>query len=375
MMAPRHWGAIVVLNALLATAVFVSAPPSPVRSDRDTYEGAGQIQANCRFSIYCYRFLVPLLLDQVPLAPELRWRAYQLTANTLAGSIVAGTAASLANGLPAAVLASVLVQTSFGFTFTAYDPFTADPMVFLVAAVIGWCWMANRTRPALAAGLFGIFAKETVALVSVSTGLAALVARNRLGWPGWVRQAALVFGTLVGFHWLVDTYYGWDMSTSQAVQLSEGAWIKLWWLGNPGLLRKAFLLFMPFGFGWLYAVAGYRAAPPLLRQLTLGALLPFLALNYGQNPERALANTFFFVVPLAIITLSRVPLRVAALAAITNGLFTAKVGASVAWLPASSYLFLPAMAAAVWTFWCLRTAPAAESPTAPGKVFRPSSRT
>jgi len=96
-----------------------------------------------------------------------------------------------------------------------------------------------------------------------------------------------------------------------------------------------------------------RDAPLALRQLTLGAFLPFLALNYVQNPERALANTFFVMIPLATITLSRVPVALALTAAVTNGLLTAKLGSSSIWLPSAACLIAPAAAAAVGVFWFL----------------------
>ena len=88
------------------------------------------------------------------------------------------------------------------------------------------------------------------------------------------------------------------------------AWLRvlaLWWQNNPFLLRKALMLFSPFGFAWLYACAGYGSAVSRLRLLALGTVMPMLALVYVQTPERALANAFFVVVPLATILLSRVP--------------------------------------------------------------------
>lgn len=356
MRGPRLWGAVVALNAVLALGIQAAAPPQPARSDRQEYEYAGKhgLEPNCGWSVYCYRVLVPVVLEQIPIDADLRWRGYQVTANTVAGSIVAVTTAAWANGLPAAAIATILVQTSFGFAFTAYDPYTADPFVFVIAAAIAWCWLTNRAFAALAVGLAGVFAKETVALVSAATALAALLNRQRSGWRLWMAQAALVMLTLLAFHWIMDTYFGWGITKNAAARFSEGSWLALWWANNPSLLRKLFFLFVPFGFAWLYAAAGYRTAPRDLRHLATGALLPFLALNYVQNPERALANSFFVIIPLAAIALTRVPFGVALAAAVTNGLFTAKVGTSTAWLPSSAYLLVPAAASAAWVLWHLR---------------------
>ncbi len=96
-------------------------------------------------------------------------------------SILAITTAGLANGLPAAVLASLMVQMSFGFAFTAYDPYSAEPLLFVFSALLTWCWLANRPLTALGLALVGVFVKETVALVSGAAALAAMVNRGREG--------------------------------------------------------------------------------------------------------------------------------------------------------------------------------------------------
>ncbi|MDP2053360.1 MAG: hypothetical protein Q8L75_06980 [Acidobacteriota bacterium] len=363
MSRPSRWALALLLNLSLAAAIQALAPDQPRLSDRQEYDYVGEhgLAANCPMSVYCYRVLVPGMLTRIPVDPDVRWRVYQLVGNTVAGILVAAIASRVSSAWAAPAIASILTQTSFGFAFTAYDPYTADPLVFVISATLALCWLANRPAFAFAAGLVGVFAKETVALTSAATALAALGARDRPGWPAWVVQGGIVGAVLFAFHWIMDTYYGWDMSGNAASQFSKGSWLALWWSSNPGLLRKGFFLFAPFGFAWFYAAAGVRDAPLTLRQLTLGALLPFLALNYVQNPERALANTFFVIIPLATVTLLRVPVGLALTAALTNGLLTAKVGSSSIWLPSAAYLAAPAAAAAVGVFWFLwaerRTAP------------------
>lgn len=356
MTGARQWFLILAINAGLAVAAQAIAPGEPILSDREPYEYAGRhgLEPNCGWSVYCYRVLVPVVLEQIPIDATLRWRGYQVASNTLAGTILAVTTGQLAGGWPAAVIASLMVQSSFGFTFTAYDPYTADSAVFVFAAVITWCWVTNRIGGAFAAGMIGVFAKETVALVSAATALAAVVARQPRYWRWWIVQAAVVMATLLGFHWVMDTYFGWGITANAAAKFSEGSWLAIWWANNTSVLSKMFYVFMPFGFGWLYAVAGFRTAPAALRQLALGAIAPMLALNYVQNPERALGNAFFVIVPLATIALMRLPMPLALLAVVTNGAITAKVGTSTAWLPSVSMLLGPAAVSAAlvgWRFW------------------------
>ena len=82
-----------------------------------------------------------MLLERVPIDPELRWRGLQLLAHTATGTIVA--MASVPAGSP--FIASVLLQSSYAFTFTAYDPYTPDPVIFLIAALVLHLWIADRS--------------------------------------------------------------------------------------------------------------------------------------------------------------------------------------------------------------------------------------
>jgi hypothetical protein len=350
----RDAWAIVALNLGLALLVHVAAPVAPRNSDRTAYEYVGQhgLDANCPVSIYCYRVLVPMVLARIPLEPERRWRWYQVAATAAAGSITAATTSRLAGGLGAGVIASLLVQTTYGFSFTAYDPYTADPLVFVFAAALAWCAIADRWLLALGIGLAGVFVKETVALVSVSCALAAL-GRDRPTWPQWVFSSAAVVATLLGFHWIMDTYFDWGLRNNPAAQFGSGSWLALWWRNNPFLIRKAYLLFAPFGFAWLFALLAGRFAEARLRQLALGAIGPFLALCYVQTPERALSNAFFVVIPLATLYLVRAPLPIALLTALANGAVTVKVGLSTTWLPPSRYLMVPALILTLGAIWTI----------------------
>jgi hypothetical protein len=340
---------LALVNTSLALLVHSAAPPSPVRSDVLEYEYVGRhgFAPNCPVSIYCYRVLVPMALERVPVDPETRWRWYQAAAAATAGSIVSLTTFGIARVPGPALIAAVLVQTSYGFSFTAYDPYTADPMVFVMAALIAWCWFTDRWGLALLAGIVGIFVKETVALVSVTCALAALT-RSRPTWRGWCLSGVLVLLALLSYRWLMDTYWGWRVGANPAADFRHGSWLALWWSNNPFLIRKIYLLFAPFGFGWLFAVLGYRESDARLRHLSVAAIAPFLALCYVQTPERALANSFFVVVPLAALYLGRVSLPMGLAAAVTNGLVTAKVGTSTLWLPPSGMLLVPALLCAIW---------------------------
>jgi hypothetical protein len=341
----RLGAAILLFNAALSLLVQAAAPEQPRLTDRSEYEYSGRFPfaAHCPNTIYCYRVLVPVLLDQVPLDAEQRWRGLQWLAHTATGTITAIVASPFASPF----MTATLLQTSYAFSFTAYDPYTPDPVVFVIAALVLWSWMQDRAILAAAIAAIGVFAKETVAVLAACTAIAALLSRDRAPRLRWMAPVAIAGAALFGFHWYMDTYSGWGMARNAAASFSTGSWLALWFKNNPSHLRKAFMVFSPFAFAWIFAVAGYRHAPRALRELALGSILPIAALAYVQTPERALANAFFVVVPLAAAFLSRLPRATAWAAVITNSLVTAKVGLSTAMLPSSSLLLVPAAAAAI----------------------------
>jgi hypothetical protein len=349
--------AVLILNLALASLMRAGAPAQPVNSDRVEYEYAGRhpLEAGCPHDVYCYRVLVPFVLEQLPGEAEARWRTLAQVANAAAGFIVASMTAQLTTAWQAPILASLVMQMSFGFTMTAYDPYSPDPFVFLVAAVIAWLWFRDRPLISLLIAAIGVFGKETVAVIAAAAACAALAAR-RADWRLWIVQAAVPLALVLGFHWAMDTLVGWSVERNQASKFLEGGWIAVWLSNMDSYRRIALLLFIPFGFAWVFAIGGWREAPRVLRHLAIGTLLPVLALNYVQNPERALGNAFFVIGPLAAIFLSRVPVLVGFAAAIANGLLTAKVGLSTTWLPSASVLMIPAAATAIWALWLGRSA-------------------
>src|SRR5262245_44964593 len=156
---------LLLLNVALASLMRAGAPAQPVNSDRVEYEYAGRhpLEAGCPHDVYCYRILVPVVLEHLPGEFEWRWRTLAHLANAAAGTVVGITTAGLTASWQAPFIASIILQLSFGFTMTAYDPYSPDPFVFLVASVIAWLWFRDRPYVALALATIGVFGKETVA--------------------------------------------------------------------------------------------------------------------------------------------------------------------------------------------------------------------
>ena len=105
---------------------------------------------------------------------------------------------------------------------------------------------------------------------------------------------AMVSGAgLATFHIVSRLWLNWEIESNPAAQLSHGSWIGLWWRNNPFLERKVYMVFATFGFGWVFAVIGWRVAPASWRALAVGTIPPMLLLLIAQTPERALGNAFY----------------------------------------------------------------------------------
>lgn len=360
---PARYLVIGALNLALALTISQLAPAEPRLSDRDAYDyvAARPFAPNCPFSIYCYRVLVPAVVSRLPLDPDTSWRAYQVGANAAAGTIIALAASAISAGASAPLLASVIAQTSYGFTFTAYDPYAADPMVFLIAALLTWCWIHDRMWPALVLSSVGVFAKETVALIAISFAIAACFDR-RPGWRRWLLPA-LVSGTvLAAFHVISRVWLQWEIASNPAAQSQHGWWIGLWWRNNPFLERKVYMVFATFGFAWAFAALGCRTAPAAWRGLAIGTLCALAPLLIVQTPERALGNAFYVIIPLAVSFAAPAPI-LGSVAIGLNALITAKAGSSSPWLPSARVtLILAAAAAVALIFKRVRRAPRAPLP-------------
>jgi hypothetical protein len=289
---------------------------------------------------------VPVIVHALPIDPDIAWRGYQIISTATAGTVIASLAGTLAQTGTAPFVASVVVQASYGFAFTAYDPYSAEPMVFVIAALLTWCWITNRPWHALALCVIGVFAKETVALLAGVLGLAALIERPPQ-WRRWLFPVVASGVLLASFHIASRLWLNWQIASNPAAQLSHGSWFGLWWRNNPLIERKAYMVFGTYGFAWIFAWMGWRLAPRPWRALAVATAPAMLFLMIIQTPERALGNAFFVLVPLAVVFASRSP-ALGSVALGLNAVITAKAGTSSAWLPSAKWTLIPAALAAAF---------------------------
>jgi hypothetical protein len=307
-----------------------AASPAPDRvTDRDVYEATAihGVVPDCG-DLQCFRVLVPWILGPLPGASTLKWKAYAVVCNAATAVAVFAWCLTLGLSRRAAWMGSVASAFGFGSLYTLHDPYTSDPLMYLLGPLVANAALAGRIGVASAAAAVGVLAKEFAAapLYIVS----AYHAINRQ----WAHaRRALAGGNAAFLVWLVLTLtlmlrFNYSYSGSASTDLGHGANL-VGWLSRQSTRGVVSAMFIEFGALWLLMPVGFYLASPQLR-LLVGVSLPVAALfAYVQQPDRALWNFHFLAAPLAATVLDGAPatLAVATLAAFVVG--NLRVGAQL----------------------------------------------
>jgi hypothetical protein len=317
--------ALVVLLAIVAWA-----SPAPDRvTDRDIYEAAAAriIVPDCT-DLHCFRVLVPWLLGRLPGSSDLRWKAYAVVCNAAAAIGVALLCPLFGLGGRASILAAVLSAFGFGSLYTLHDPFTSDPLMFALGPALLLMLLTDRVAVACAIATVGVLAKEFAAApLYLVAGYHAI---ERRFVPA---LRAVVAGNLAFIVWVAFTLalmlrfnYGWGGTDS--ANLATGAGIGPW-LQRQSARGVAAAMFNEFGALYVLAPVGLWLGPRELRRLALVAAPLAAVFAYVQQPDRALWNFHFLVVPPAALVLSRVPTALAWAIAVLFAIGNLRVGAQL----------------------------------------------
>ena len=299
----KTFGAIAVL---LVTVAFLA--PAPDRTtDRDTYEATAThgVVADCS-DLQCFRVLVAWTLGVLPGRSVPKWKIYAAFSNAAAAVVLGQLCRSV--GLSTQVAAMSTWATAFGFgsLYTLYDPFSSDPLMFLMGPLLTLLLLRGRLRIAALVGALGVLAKEFAAVPLFVFALAAAMRRQ---WPLALRalasaNAALLVWMSLQF-WLM-LRFNYTYSNSASTQLLSGGNL-VGWLSRLSPRLAVSSVFTEFGAIWLLAPAGFFLGPSTLRWLSIAAIPPALLFSYVQQPDRALWNFHYLIIPLAMIAASRLP--------------------------------------------------------------------
>jgi hypothetical protein len=214
-------------------------------------------------------------------------------------------------------MAAVASAFGFGSLYTLHDPYTSDPLMYLLGPFIAGEALNGRIAVASAAATVGVFAKEFA-----GAPLYIIAA-----WCSLERRWVAALRTLAGANiailaWLLLTLtlmlrFNYSYSGSASTDLGHGANL-VGWLSRQSPRGVLSAMFIEFGALYLLMPVGFFLASRPLRLLVLVSLPVAALFGYVQQPDRALWNFHFLATPLAATVLDRAP---TALAVATLGAF------------------------------------------------------
>jgi hypothetical protein len=301
--------------------------PYEATADRTIIPGCSEVQ--------CFRVLVPWIVGLVPVASVIKWKAFAVVFDALAGVAVFELSIALGLSRRAATTALLLSALGFGSMFEMWDPYNADPLMFYLGPLtIRWL-LEGRYALAAAVTCVTVLAKE---FIVIAVAMFAL-------WAAWTRDwraarvafaiSAAAFVLWGGFQLLLMSRFGYSYSgfgTAATTRLLSGSFLVRWFSLMPARAALAALV-NEFGAVYLLIPFGWLSAPRTLRQLSI-ASLPFVAfLAYVEQPDRALWNFHFLASPLAAIVLDDVSAPARWSFVVLYALASARAGAQLLFLP------------------------------------------
>ena len=295
------------MTVLLGIVAFVGRSPD----NGDLYRQMGRNFAvlDC-VDIHCFRILVPIVVEHLPGPSLVKWKAYAVLTSAVAAIVTGRLCLVLGLSVRAATFATWIAAFGYGPLQAIFDPYTADPAMYMIGPWLMADLLEGRlARPTLVASV-GVLAKEFAA--APLWIFAALTAFKRQ-WDLVVRAAlAALTVTTVWFalQTLLMLLYNDSYGNNPSVDLLGGGYFRPW-VAALGGRQAAFYLFSAFGPLYLLMAAGLMRARPTLRLLALAALPAVAAFVYVQQPDRALWNFAFVVIPIAMLALEELPDRLA----------------------------------------------------------------
>jgi len=335
--------------AAVLSAVAAAAPEPWYPTDKATYQEIGRhggVVPDCS-DLHCTRILVATVLEALPGPSEVKWKAYAVAANA-AGAVAAGALASTL-GLPARAVALVpwIAALGFGSLFTLFDPYTSDPLMYLLGPVLLTLLLKQRLAAAGALGSIGVFAKEFAAApLWVYCWYQAL--RRRWGAAGRALVVAL-FATVV---WMtlqlgLMMAFNYSYGPNPSADLLAGGYLA-WWLEKLGWWRAIVVMASGYGILVLLSAAGLPRAPRELQTLALASVPAAALFAYVQQPDRALWNFHYVMVPASALIVAQLPGVLPWMFVAAHGMANVRVGAQVAFAPRAGVALAVALLLGIW---------------------------
>jgi hypothetical protein len=358
---------LVALIAFLGTVAAVAPKPWFV-TDEYVYETTARrfVIADCS-DLQCFRVLVPWIIGRMPGPQGFRWKAYAVV-STAGAALALGRFCLVIGQSPAAARMAIwLVALGFGPLLTIYNPYTADPLMYLAGPLIAAELFIGRRGKAACLAIIGVFAKEVAAAPLWIFCAWSLLKRQ---WLTAARTFAAAVAATAVWVWLqlwLMVRFNYSYGGSKSTDLLHGGDFIVWY-GHMGPRSAAVAIFTAFGALFVLMPIGFARASRDLRLLAIAALPAALILSYVQQPDRALWNFHYVLIPFAVIALESLP-------AVWRWTFIAcyaaanlRIGAQLTFIPAARFALLASILIALAAVAATLRRPRVRTATPPAAV-------
>lgn len=340
----------VVLGAVAALA---QDPRWPTDKDRYELMSRHWFIPGCD-DIHCFRPLVSWVLGTLPAGVAFKWKAYAVLCEAAAALAMGRLVRRMGASVRTADQVMCLTACGAASLYTLFDPHTSDPLMHWLAPTLVLLLLDTRLVAAGALAAVGILAKEFAAVPLWVLGLT-------FAWQGRTVLARRVLAMAVGVTalwalWQLGLRLGlgyWNGSGNRSGDFLHGSFIAYWLTAlSPSLIVAS--IAMVFGAMWVLWPAGLVWGGRDLRRLTMAAGPAMLALCVVQQPDRALWNFSFVVMPAVAVVLERTPAVLGWLLVAAQVAANLRVGAQLEFMPASRFGVVLAGVVAVVMVWRAR---------------------
>ena len=296
--------AAAILLVLAAVAVIA---PVPAESNRDFYEHSGRdvVMPGC-LGGDCFRPLIPVVLERLPGPSLVKWKTYAVIANAIGAVAVGRFALMLGLSSTGALAAMWLSALGQGTLYSLFDAYSSDPLMYMLGPLMAiWLWRGQYERASLA-GLVGIFAKEFAAAPLWIFMLLAGLDRRFHAAARLLAAAATITLIWLATHASYMALQNYAYGSTASADLLHGGFLATW-LRSVRVTGALMYLFTSFSALYLLWPVGLVRCSRELRLLAVAAVPALVAFVYVEQPERALWNFHFIVIPLAALVLQQLP--------------------------------------------------------------------
>jgi hypothetical protein len=173
-----------------------------------------------------------------------------------------------------------------------------------------------------------VLAKEFAAL---PLWIFAILAALRRRWQQALET--LVVATTVSLVWfsvqtLFFTLYNYSYADSKSADIWRGGYLALW-LSSVGPIGALKYLFLTFSALYILVPIGLIRGPRQLQLIAIASVPAIVALVYVQQPDRALWNFHFIVIPIAVVALTLLPAWASWVFVVSFGIANLRIGAQL----------------------------------------------